>query len=59
MNLLADESVDFPIVVRLRLDGHAAAAIAELAAGIIDRTFWRGRMKRRPCSSPWTRISGS
>jgi len=31
MNLLADESVDRPIVERLRLEGHAIAYIAELS----------------------------
>jgi hypothetical protein len=30
MTILADESVDFPVVSRLRLEGHAVAAIAEL-----------------------------
>ena len=36
MNLLADESVDRPIVERLRRDGHEVVYIAELAPGIID-----------------------
>ena len=36
MNLLADESVDAPIVERLRRDGHAVVFIAELAPGISD-----------------------
>lgn len=36
MNLLADESVDSPIVERLRQDGHAVFYIAELDPGIGD-----------------------
>jgi len=36
MNLVADESVDGPIVERLRQDGHAVFYIAELDPGIDD-----------------------
>ena len=36
MNLLADESVDSPIVERLRQDGHVVFYIAELDPGIDD-----------------------
>lgn len=36
MNLVADESVDQPIVERLRQDGHAVAAVAELSPSISD-----------------------
>lgn len=36
MNLLADESVDHPIVDRLRADGHVVVAVAEMAPGIDD-----------------------
>jgi predicted nuclease of predicted toxin-antitoxin system len=36
MNLLADESVDFPIVESLRADGHTVVAIAELSPSISD-----------------------
>lgn len=36
MNIVADESVDRPIVERLRQDGHDVVSIAELAAGIGD-----------------------
>lgn len=36
MNLVADESVDSPIVERLRQDGHAVFYIAELDPGIDD-----------------------
>lgn len=37
MKLLSDESVDFPIVERLRADGHEVEAIAELSPGLPDR----------------------
>ena len=36
MNLLADESVDGPIVDRLRADNHSVQYVAELARGISD-----------------------
>jgi predicted nuclease of predicted toxin-antitoxin system len=36
MNFLADESVDFPIVERLREDGHVVFAIAEMSPSISD-----------------------
>ena len=36
MILLADESVDRPIVERLRQDGHDTTYVAELAPGISD-----------------------
>jgi predicted nuclease of predicted toxin-antitoxin system len=36
VNLLADESVDGPIVHRLREDGHVALYVAEMAPGIDD-----------------------
>jgi predicted nuclease of predicted toxin-antitoxin system len=36
MNLLADESVDQPIVDRLRSDGHDVLYVAELAPSISD-----------------------
>ena len=36
MKLVADESVDFPIVQRLRRDGHSVWAIAEMDSGISD-----------------------
>jgi hypothetical protein len=36
MNFLADESVDQPIVERLRQDGHRVMAIADLAPGVDD-----------------------
>lgn len=36
MNLLADESVDGPVVERLRADGHVVAFVAEESPGIAD-----------------------
>lgn len=36
MNLLADESVDRPIVERLRADGHLVDYVAELAPSVSD-----------------------
>ncbi len=36
MNLLADESVDRPIVERLRQEGHVVAYVAEFSPGITD-----------------------
>jgi len=36
MNLLADESVDGPIVERLRHDGHQVWYVAEMEPGISD-----------------------
>lgn len=36
MNLVADESVDRPIVERLRQDGHIVVYIAEMQPGLSD-----------------------
>ncbi len=36
MNLLADESVDLPIITRLRADGLEVLSIAEVAPSITD-----------------------
>ena len=36
MRLLADESVDGPVVIRLRADGHEVAWVAEDAPGVTD-----------------------
>jgi len=36
MRLLADESVDGPIVARLRLEGHEVDSIAEVSPGLRD-----------------------
>lgn len=38
MNFLADESVDHPIVLRLREDGHDVLSIAEMEPSITDET---------------------
>lgn len=38
MNFFADESVDHPIVVRLREDGYAVLAVAEITPSISDET---------------------
>ena len=37
MNLLADESVDGPVVERLREDGHQVVYVAEIDSGISDK----------------------
>lgn len=36
MKILADESVDNGIVVRLRKDGHEVGYVAEMSPGIMD-----------------------
>jgi predicted nuclease of predicted toxin-antitoxin system len=36
VNLFADESVDWPVVERLRLDSHEVVSVAELAPSILD-----------------------
>lgn len=36
MRIVADESVDNPIVIRLRADGHEVVAVTELDPGILD-----------------------
>lgn len=41
MNLLADESVDRPIVDRLRQDGHTVLSIADLDLSIDDNAVLR------------------
>jgi len=40
MNFFADESVDHPIVVRLREDGHNVLAVAEITPSIPDETVF-------------------
>ncbi|MEP0761819.1 MAG: DUF5615 family PIN-like protein [Chloroflexota bacterium] len=49
MNFLADESVDFPVVERLRQDGHSVAYVTELGPEMAD-------MVQRPSSGadPWS-----
>jgi hypothetical protein len=41
VNLIADESVDGPIVESLRLDGHQVTYIAELDPGVNDDEVFR------------------
>jgi predicted nuclease of predicted toxin-antitoxin system len=36
MNFLADEGVDFPVVQRLRSDGHEVLYVAEMDPGVSD-----------------------
>ena len=36
MNLLADESIDAPVVARLRSDGHSVQYVAEISPSIMD-----------------------
>jgi predicted nuclease of predicted toxin-antitoxin system len=38
MNFLADEGVDFPVVQRLRSDGHEVLYVAEMSPGVSDET---------------------
>ena len=38
MNLVADESVDAPVVERLRRDGHDVAYVAEMSPSITDES---------------------
>ncbi len=40
MKFVADESVDQPVVVRLRADGHVVIAIVEMEPGISDDTVF-------------------
>ena len=36
MHFVADENLDWPIIVQLRADGHTIIAVVELAPGISD-----------------------
>lgn len=36
MKFIADENVDYPIITRLRADGHEVHAVVESSAGITD-----------------------
>jgi predicted nuclease of predicted toxin-antitoxin system len=47
MNFFADESVDHPIVERLRDDGHDVLAVAEMAPSIPDETVLAQANQRR------------
>ena len=46
MTFLADESVDQPIVVRLRDDGHDVVAVAEVAPTLPDATVLAQAIQR-------------
>ena len=46
MNLFADESVDRPVVERLRQDSHDVAYVAELAPSITDDEVLRNANDR-------------
>jgi predicted nuclease of predicted toxin-antitoxin system len=48
MNLLADESVDAPIVKRLRSDGHSVVYVAEMSPSITDEEVLE-RANTYPC----------
>lgn len=47
MNLLADESVDGPVVERLRQDGHVVLYVAEMEPGITDEEILRRANEQR------------
>ncbi len=47
MNILADESVDGPIVDQLRQDGHSVLYVAEFDSGITDPEVLRSANKAR------------
>ncbi len=49
MNFFADESVDHPIVERLRDDGHDVLAVAEMAPGMPDEPSWPRQTNAEPC----------
>lgn len=41
MNLIADESVDGPIIESLRINGHSVTYVAELDPGLDDDEVFR------------------
>ena len=47
MNLLADESVDGPIVARLREEGHHVSYVAEMSPSIADDAVMDHANRRR------------
>lgn len=49
MNLLADESVDLPVVQRLRGEGYDVLYIAEMEPGIDDDAVLERRTRERRC----------
>ena len=46
MNLVADEGVDYPVVERLRQDGHHVVYVAELSPSITDEDVLRQANER-------------
>jgi len=48
MNLLADESVDEPMVHRLRQEGYVVVYVAELSPGITDDKSFDRLTARKP-----------
>ncbi len=50
MNILADESVDSPIVARLRRDGHQVGYVAEMNPGIADEEVLCWQAMKIHCS---------
>lgn len=40
MRFLADESIDQPIVDRLRAEGHDVTAVIEFEPGLSNDAFW-------------------
>ena len=53
MKILADEDVERPIVVRLRLEGYEVTSIAEIAAGSPDPVVLE-RANYETSSSKWS-----
>jgi hypothetical protein len=49
MNFLADEGVDFPVVQKLRSEGHEMLYVAEMDPGISVRRYWRSPMTKMLC----------
>ena len=49
MNIVADESVDAPIVAALRQAGHDVSYIAELSPGVSDDVVLDGANERHCC----------
>ncbi len=49
MRILADESVDQPIVERLRLDGHSVPYVAEMEPGIRMTKYLIKPIRWQPC----------
>ncbi len=59
MRLLADESVDGPVVVRLRADGHTVAWVAEDALARRTTRFWPAPTGKESSCSRRIRILAS